>query len=161
MFCGSELRIRWWSGKWWSGKLLSVWRMWMLHLDRPCGNVGTRVEGGGIHLRASADLFKLICAQSTDQKRTAFSSNRLWGSHRLNIDFLPASDFRAPKIWRCYKNGRRKSEPKKTNSNWIWRHSKLLTFTFGVVTYVVHFAEPINEGLANYYWTNPCAGFGR
>lgn len=45
MFCGSELGIRWWSGKWWSGKLLSVWRMWMLHLDRPCGNVGTQVGG--------------------------------------------------------------------------------------------------------------------
>jgi hypothetical protein len=36
--------------------------------------------------KLSADLFKLICAQSTGQKTN--SRNRLQRSDRLNIDFL-------------------------------------------------------------------------
>lgn len=102
-----------------------------------------------IHRRASADLFKLICAQSTDQKRTAFSSNRLWGSRRLNIDFLLASAVRSCRDLECdVKNGRSFSPKIRGGKRQIQignaRDSKLLTFTFGV-TYDVHFVGPINR----------------
>lgn len=121
MFCGSELGIRWWSGKWWSGKLLSVWRMWMLHLDRPCGNVGTQV--GGIickHRQTFSNWFAHNLPTRNEQPSAAIAFGVL-------IDWI--SIFCRPRTFELQRSGdviktdvkfRRKSEPKKTNSNWIW-----------------------------------------
>lgn len=86
---------------------------------RKCGD-----PSRGNHLQASADLFKLICAHNLPTRNEQPSAAIAFG---VLIDWI--SIFCRPRTFELQRSGdviktdvkfRRKSEPKKTNSNWIY-----------------------------------------